>query len=95
MLLYKLGLQDSAAYKACAALTLLLFTLLRVVLQPLNLVTLYRRRALWALVSMRLWASQFAVTTFFVVLNLFWWVKLVAKAAQGVKAAKRAQKKAR
>jgi hypothetical protein len=77
--LYKLGLDSTAAYSFCAFATLLAFTLTRVLLAPLCFASLLRSRAQWG-DDILLFNALLAICAFFVVLNCVWWTKLMKRA---------------
>lgn len=77
--LFKLGLDDTAVYSLCAAGTLVSFTLLRMVLQPLCLVSLVQSKALWG-TQQALFYSMASICVAFNGLNTMWWLKLVQRA---------------
>ena len=80
--LFKLGLDGTAAYSLCAAATLVTFTLLRMVLQPLCLLSLVQSKGLWGSSAQQqaLFYTMAAICAAFNALNTMWWMKLVQRA---------------
>lgn len=82
VLLHKLGFGESRTYRFCLDTTCLLFALLRVVLQPLGLLSLWHSHHMWDAVSNRAWVFAVAMNVVFVVLNFTWFFMLMRKAAR-------------
>ncbi|CAM9488700.1 unnamed protein product [Phaeothamnion confervicola] len=78
-MLNKRGLQSTAAFKAVVAVTLALFFVFRVVLGPLLLCHMWMRRASWgaAAVDRVFFGVQLSIVLAFVLLNWFWFAKLI------------------
>ena len=76
--LHALGWGSTRIALACNIGTLLSFLVLRVMLQPFGLWALWRSRPLWP--SAPLFALSFSSYALFLLLNLFWFRKLVRRA---------------
>ncbi len=68
-------------------MTLLAFTLLRLLLQPLCAASMWRTRSMWGAQRKYLFAFEMGVEVAFVALNTLWWYKLMRRALGGSKAA--------
>lgn len=80
-ILRTLGLKHTALFNVCALATLLTFTLLRIVMQPLCMVSLYHSHHLWAAANQStLWLILLLIGCGFCLLNFVWWSMLMRKA---------------
>lgn len=78
--LHALGCTNWHLYRVSALFTLLNFTLLRAFIQPQVWWHLVHSRQLWGAENEALWVGEVIVDGCFVLLNLFWWTKLLARA---------------
>ena len=78
-MLFKLGWGNTVAYRVCGLSTLLSFTLVRVLSQPLCQLSMWRTRALWG-EHRYLFVTMMGSSNAFIALNTLWWTKLLKRA---------------
>ena len=76
-LLQKLNMTKTTLFKACAVVLILTFFVLRILLSPYMVIHMLLHQAAWGENTFELYWFNVAIVAFFMLLNFFWFYKLI------------------